>query len=348
MGWQPIVSEPRARDRYRDAIAALLAQPVLDDVDAHADRALALAYLERDGAEDALGRAIAALAAGPGNPALYNGAARIGWTLAHLAGGDEADEACRAIDSALVACLGTWRGQYDLISGLVGFGVYALERKDLGLAATIVEMLAARAVPRDGGIAWHTAPGLLPDEQRAVAPDGYWNLGLAHGMAGVVALLARCAAVGVEGSAALLERAVAYLAPKGRYAGWLPGDYSPRLAWCYGDLGVALALCSVPATREAGQALARDCAARSFEAARITDAGVCHGAAGVAHLLARMANATGDAVLADASGAWLERALVLPVEPGPMLVGATGVALVLHAAISESEPAWDRLLLADV
>jgi hypothetical protein len=117
-----------------------------------------------------------------------------------------------------------------------------------------------------------------------------------------------------------------------------------------------------------GFAIARACAARSLEQAAIQDACVCHGAAGIAHAFHRMARATGDAALALAARTWIDRALgmrgdaplagfprvygddgALRVDPdGSLLSGATGVALVLHAAISDVEPAWDRLILADL
>src|SRR6185295_17286932 len=97
--------------------------------------------------------------------------------------------------------------------------------------------------------------------------------------------------------------------------------------------------------QEPAAALARDCAARSFAEARVGDACVCHGAAGVAHVLDRIAQATEDVVAADAAASWLEHALVLPRGDLSLLEGATGVGLVLQAAISDEQPAWDRMLL---
>lgn len=65
-----------------------------------------------------------------------------------------------------------------------------------------------------------------------------------------------------------------------------------------------------------------------------------------------MAQATDDAMLADAARAWIARTRELSSTGGitgdKMLTGVPGVALVLHAAISEVEPVWDRLLLTDL
>jgi hypothetical protein len=162
-----------------------------------------------------------------------------------------------------------------------------------------------------------------------------------------------------------------------RYQAWLPVKEprtQPRVAWCYGDLGVAVALMSAASAtgrddwRAHALELAHGMAARPFEASAVIDAGLCHGAAGVAHLFNRLSQATGDAELARAAATWFDRTLAMrsaqpiagfprgmPVdgvmtwEPAPdLLTGATGVALALHAAISPIEPAWDQLLLADL
>src|ERR1043165_2073096 len=114
--------------------------------------------------------------------------------------------------------------------------------------------------------------------------------------------------------------------------------------------------------------LAHGMAGRSFESSQVTDAGLCHGAAGVAHLFNRLGQASGDAELSRAADTWFARTLAMRraepvagfprasflegkvvVEPATdLLTGASGVALALHAAISPIEPAWDQLLLADL
>jgi hypothetical protein len=202
---------------------------------------------------------------------------------------------------------------------------------------------------------------------------------------GVAAILARYIAAGVdvERSRALLEGAVAYLRsvaeprPGARYAAWLPTrpGWTNRVAWCYGDLGVAVALMSAAIAtgrddwRGDALELARGMAGRSFESSQVVDVPICHGAAGVAHLFNRLAQATGDADLARTADGWFARMLAMRLESEPiagfprgylsngvavwepapdLLTGATGVALAFHAAISPIEPAWDQLLLADL
>jgi hypothetical protein len=384
----------------REIVAAIENAPELSQP---GDHALLRSYLDQDGVvpdpDGAAGEALAA-AVGRltgGRPGLFGGITGIGWTVAHLAGGETADRVCEAIDRALARQLAAERhDDYDLISGLVGLGVYALERGDAGhsIATKVLDHLERAAQPRAGGLAWHTVPELLPPWQREVAPEGYWNLGLAHGIPGVIALLARYVVndIDPQRSRQLLAGAMTWMlaaepaSSAGRYPSWHAGpnrDDAPavsdspasgRLAWCYGDLGIALALLAAaqatgdPHWRAEALAIGSDCAARSIEAGRVRDAGICHGALGVAHLFNRLRAATGEPQFARAARTWLEHGLAMRTEQplagfpsfeltenmatwradASLLTGVAGVGLVLQSMISEHEPAWDRLLLTDV
>src|SRR5262249_12379647 len=156
---------------------------------------------------------------------------------------------------------------------------------------------------------------------RPHSPHGYYNLGLAHGVPGVIALLgAACAAgVGVATARPLLDGAVRWLLaqqePDGAGFSYCiqPGashPRSPRLAWCYGDPGVAAAV--LLAARCVGElawerealAVALRAAARPPDQAGVQDAGLCHGAAGLGHLFNRLYQATGEPRLAEAACFW--------------------------------------------
>lgn len=398
VAWRPLITDPRERARLTQVvreIAFALDGSAVDPrrVAMHCDHAVLRAYLAADGTVPDEGDAttthvVAALAAqadSPGAVGLHNGLAGVGWTIAHLGSNENAEEICASIDAALMRALEhDWSGRYDLISGLVGIGVYALERAEAGraLAARVLEYLAGMAEPRGAGLAWHTPPHLLPDWQRAQAPDGYWNHGLAHGISGIIAWCARCIASDVEATRAreLMESAASYLLEanpprtNGRFAAWHTRDGAAtrdraRPAWCYGDVGVAAALVAAAQvdSRWHGEAraLARACAEMP-PATKTRDTAICHGTTGVAHVFNRMYQATGDHALADAARRWLAITLEMrneheyagfPAFDGstgawraePTLVnGAAGVALALHAMLSDIEPAWDRILLLDL
>jgi lantibiotic biosynthesis protein len=347
---------------------------------------------------DLLERAIEGTAELQAPPGLYGGFSGVAWTLEHLRGrlfeGDGGGEdPGEDVASVLSDFLGRtpWRLDYDLISGLVGYGVYALERLPLSGGAECLRKVVARlsetAETRPEGISWRTTPELIRPQDRETYPEGNFNLGVAHGVPGVIGFLGEACAAGMEIEARpLLDGAVAWLLAQklppeaGSVFGYstAPGhEPSPaRLAWCYGDLGIAASL--LLAARAVGQEkwerealeIARACAARAPEASGAVDAGICHGTAGISHLFNRLYQATGDPALREAALFWLERTLELrkpgqgvggyamyvPDAQGTMgwhgdpgfLTGTAGVALALLAAATPVEPEWDRVLLSSV
>jgi lantibiotic modifying enzyme len=275
-------------------------------------------------------------------PSLYGGFAGVAWAMAHLersSSGSNGGDSTGAVDEALRGYLNRrgWRSDYDLVSGLVGFGVYALERLPDPTAVAclegVVDRLGETAKRVADGVTWHTGPELLPLQQREQCPRGYYNFGLAHGVPGVIAVLGAACAVGVRRRKArqLLDGAVTWLLrqkrkdKKGsRFPAWVaPGGKSEscRSAWCYGDPGVAAALFC--AARSAGESawerealeIARGAATRPPDEAGVVDAGLCHGAAGLGHVFNRMYQATGDETLRRAARFWFERTLAMR-QPG--------------------------------
>jgi lantibiotic biosynthesis protein len=292
------------------------------------------------------------------------------------------DLAVRALVTAGRAPLG-----FDLISGAVGFGVYFLERlPEPGAADALVEIvdhLAACARHDGAGLAWPTPPELVPIARRSEFPSGYVDLGMAHGIAGVIAFLASThdAGLAVARSRALLEGAVGWLLARPRTDGGFPWAHiaevtagPARLAWCYGDLGIALALLRAartldrPGWREHARALLVRSARRGRAETGVADACLCHGSAGVLHLFRRGSEMLPDPDLIEAAHAWAAATLAmrddtvsstlagfaaLAHEDGRayrhaergLLNGAAGIALALLPCVVALEPAWDRALL---
>ena len=329
-------------------------------------------------------------------PGLYSGFSGIAWVAEHLQArlfepDPEDGDPNREIDETLLAYLSslTEPDEYDLVRGFTGLGVYARERlpspSGAELLERVIHRLAAQAETSPEGTTWFTPPNRLPDWQRESHPQGLYNLGAAHGIPAVIALLAIACRndVAADRARPLLDGAVRWLldrrlpAGKGSCFGtaFVAGEepIASRLAWCYGDPGIAATL--LVAARAAGEPVwedkalevARAAASRPVERSFVRDAGVCHGAAGLAHLFNRFWQTSGEEVFRDAARFWIERTLELrsPGEgiagfrawhamagstgqwaavPG-LLEGAAGVALVLLAAVSPVEPEWDRILL---
>ena len=278
-----------------------------------------------------LERATDALAETFQTPGLYGGFMGVAWAAAHLAGGARAEadgDPFAEVDDAVLHLAGQspWPHHFDLVAGLAGLGVYALERlpRTADGLGQIVERLAEVAAPRPAGLAWHTPLALLHRETQIWYPKGYDNLGLAHGTPGVVALLARAVAE-AEGRTAARARELAAAAVPWLLAQRLPeggpsayayavGPEVPvrpaRTAWCYGDPGVAAALLlagralAEPAWQAAALDLARAAARRTPDAGGVVDAGLCHGGAGLGHLFNRLGQAAGDPELLAAARSW--------------------------------------------
>src|SRR5262249_41099381 len=130
----------------------------------------------------------------------------LGWATEHLRTHLcrlDADDINGEIDQTLAELLAQapWKDDYDLVSGLVGYGVYALERLPSPGAVACLEAIVthqeATSEEQSGGLTWWTRPELLPPHQHQMAPQGYYNLGLAHGVPGVIALLGRICAAGI-------------------------------------------------------------------------------------------------------------------------------------------------------
>ncbi len=412
--WKPLLKEPLRSQTVAviDSIAQSLRTRVIKEASlagGAAGLAILFDYLsdaqsgkpQRQIALRFLDQAAKAVAARRMSPSFFGGFTGVAWAIAHLkrkrwpdSDDEDSDE---VIDEALKVYLShsPWKEDYDLVSGLVGYGVYALERLPQQSAVDYVALLVNRlgeiAEHRDAGVTWHTAPELISEANRKNLPLGYYNLGLAHGIPGVIALLGQVCTISDKRlrdtrarARRLLKGAVAWLLkqhPTDRarsypyYVGSGISSRPARVAWCYGDLGIAVALLiaarcvNQPAWEREALAIGRRAAARPAEKSGVVDAGLCHGAVGVGHLFNRLFQATGETRFAVAARFWFKRTLemrrpnrgiagFLAYMPRPnrpnekrwiaapgILEGAAGIALALLAATTPVEPEWDRMLL---
>ena len=369
------------------------ADPTL--ITGHAGRALALAvigtcvgnksFIQR--ACEHLDEALTLLREQDLSPSLYHGFTGVVLVVEQLESRGLLPEMCdlREIDEVLrdyVESRST-PTSHDVVQGLVGIGVYQLERsyrtRDRVPLVALVAALKRAATTTEKGTAWNATTlsmrGLVPPEAK---PDAIADLGLAHGSAGVIAFLSRVLRASPECSDAreLMTSSTSYLLSQ--LAGPVPGAHFPhavvygaaanhiqRVAWCYGDLGIGYALAQaglcglMQASRVAEDSiLALADIVPEALSCDADDATYCHGAAGRAHVLHSLTQMMRSPNIEASAFSHLDHAVELlfaqssgansivnPLQSASLLNGPLGVALVLATWNVERMSWWSRFLL---
>ncbi len=265
--------------------------------------------------------------------------------------------------------------EYDLFYGLVGIGTLLLHQApgsdELGdVLRYVVRLTEPR---RQDGLqvpGWwvdHDPDPLLP------TPGGHANTGMAHGAAGLLALLAHATRHGhqVNGQTDAIGRLCAWFdqwrqdSPHGPWwPQWITRDQlrtgrptqdgPGRASWCYGAAGIARAqqLAAIATHNHARQTAAEHALAACLtgpQLDRLTDIGICHGLAGLYQTAYR---AAADAARPAIAQRLPDLAALLygrehRDDDNGFLTGHTGVALTRETIRTGQPPhtRWDTCLL---
>jgi lantibiotic modifying enzyme len=318
-------------------------------------------------------------------PSLFSGFPGVAWVTEHVSGEPQPD--ADEVTAALLEAPAQLMDEYDVIVGAAGLIVYALggvrPGTDLVLERAVIRLEGLANFVEDGAHFWTPAERLF-HENRKFYPRGRLDLGVAHGLGGVVPALAQALASGrlrpeiAIRAKATLDLALAEMAARrlpetsaGRYPTVWVGDQPStpsRVAWCYGDLGVGAGLIVAgsvlgdDALREEGIRTARTAMAVAPEHAGVFDAGLCHGSAGNAVVCAATAHLGGGDEARRAAQYWLRDTLARQRKgegiagyqswfrdhwqtDAGLLTGAAGVGLALLAGVTDTAPAWAAPLL---
>lgn len=225
------------------------------------------------------------------------------------------DAAHRRIDAGCLPLL----AEFDAIRGLTGYGAHLLRRRKPG-SPTVRAVLdycvrLTEPIRRSGEDlpGWWTAtgPSGSPDER---FHGGHANTGMAHGIGGVLALLALAARKGtaIDGQHGALRTILTWLdrwqEETGRGSTWpywitrselrtgrRAGSKLRRPSWCYGTGGLARAqqLAALATGDTERQITAENALAAALTDPDLlgatTDHGLCHGFAGLTHIAVRTA-----------------------------------------------------------
>lgn len=200
------------------------------------------------------------------------------------------------------------------------------------------------------------------------------DISLSHGMSGLLIFLTRALEQGYTNHKIpkMIEKGINFiLLQEIEYANY--GSFYPnfaleeneipqksRLAWCYGDLGIALSLWYAGNVMK--NKLWSNKAIEIFQYSikrklpndtYITDSGICHGTAGVAMIFNRMYLNTGMQEFKDASEYWISETLryldetkeLLSNVDFSLLTGLSGIGLVLLSYLTGDPQSWDELFL---
>ncbi|MEV5413392.1 lanthionine synthetase C family protein [Thermopolyspora sp. NPDC052614] len=272
---------------------------------------IALLHIERGDLESArcsLSRAVAGGVSAGGNASLFHGAPALEFVLSRT--GRVNRDVRTAVDRVVAARLAAARrrqasgvlphlAEFDLIRGLAGLGALLLTRDGTSpLLNEVLDYLVSLRRPiRTQG---RELPGWWSDAGPAGErlPGGHGNNGVAHGIAGPLAVLSLAARHGVhvQGQYEAIEVFARWLDKFGRCY-WItrdqlsdpepPETQVARPSWCYGQLGIARTqqLAAVALNDPVRRRAAEDTVVRVLtdrpHLGKITDASLCHGWGGL-------------------------------------------------------------------
>jgi lantibiotic modifying enzyme len=321
-------------------------------------------------------------------PSYCSGISGILWTIDHLKteGVIEADDYCDElipfIEERMLAFAA--EANFDYLHGAIGIGLYLLNcttETNFPRIQQLIDLLEEKGIKENNTIKWVSI--LNRETQQNV-----YNLSLSHGMSSTIIFLNAVLKKypGNKQVSTLSAHTINYLLsqkddrrenqssrfPSHVDIDTLTAHTGDRLAWCYGDLGNAIALYNAGIVfhkkeliDEAVQVMIHASKQTDLNKNFVKDAGVCHGTAGIAHIFNRFYQATGDETFRRSAVYWIEKTLEMAVfKDGlagykthrngeksnwineiSLLEGVAGIGLVLLSTISPDEPRWDKCLL---
>jgi lantibiotic biosynthesis protein len=322
------------------------------------------------------------------HPGFCNGKTGVNWLFAYLFKKDvltaedwqflcEEDGGLEGIALEMIE-----KGNFDFLYGALGIAWYLLYTgKDYALffqnLFQLLEVLENKSATKN------IIPHFDPWQNQPV-PDQV-NLGLSHGITSILKFCLQCYAQNVCTAKArsLAERIIDYLvnhAHTGEVISYFPNyiyesgtdaEQTPsRLAWCYGDLGIAyilyqsgILLNKEEITKFALEVLTHSTRRIADQETMVKDAGICHGSAGIAHMYNKLWHSTHQAVFKMACDFWMQRTLDMATytdgmaghkkytgtegvfESTPALLdGIAGIGLVLLSYLT-GDFSWDYCLM---
>lgn len=311
-----------------------------------------------------------------------DGLAGIGWTIEHLYKNKfingNSDFILSELDEHLLAHTNELNknSQYDLFYGTMGYVSYLLARDKIDIISykKIIDYFKIESEQiSKNEIVWYSSYA----NKKAI------NLGLAHGLPSVIIILIKLLTrtnklieykelIYYPINYLLNKKNENYKAIGSLFPAYISEDNEKgsRLAWCYGDMGIGIALLQASLAFNDNELLIESKKIMEFSALRknlrqnfVIDALICHGSSGIAHMFNRHYNQTKNKTYKESAKYWFQQTIEMGNQKGSsagykfltgngtwikdysLLNGIAGIGLALISAVSDIEPKWDEALL---
>ncbi|MXO04124.1 lanthionine synthetase C family protein [Flavobacterium sp. HBTb2-11-1] len=328
-------------------------------------------------------------------PTYCSGIAGFGWALEHLQLENfiefDNDEVLSDLDHYLFErqSVDTSIGYFDFLHGSIGYGYYFLSRYKSTTSQKLknrykiyllelISSIEKFAIESENKMKWESILSIETQKR------GY-NFSLSHGIPSTINFLSRLHNYSDFKSRVkpMIEKSISYIL---HHKNKETSHYSifpnfeceldnnnrhSRLAWCYGDLGIGITLLQAAKTlqnknlnKTAIDILKHSAQRIERQDTLVSDAGICHGAFGIAKVFNRAYKETRDPTFKEATEHWLNEGLKMSFhEDGlagykkwiggkqtwknelSLLEGISGIGLVIIDYLTNNEFNWDECLM---
>lgn len=325
---------------------------------------------------------------GYNKPTFCSGIAGFGWTIDHLVQNNfielDSDELLSDFDEYIynVMVLSLNKRNYDFLHGGIGYALYFINRYKTTSSASLklsykikidkfISLLDGLADKSLNQYKWET----ISDG------DKVYDLSISHGISSIIGVLNKLYEFSEfrDEVRSMLQGAINFITDfqynensLSLYPSMISikNNDNCRLAWCYGDLGIAVVLFqssyllkSESLRKKALFILEFSCKRRNLEQNLVFDSGICHGSMGISQIFKNIFNKSNIITFQNTSNYWLDKGLELSISDDytgvkkwnpptktfipdlSLLEGSAGVGLTIISSLSTLNTTWDECLM---
>jgi class I lanthipeptide synthase len=266
----------------------------------------------------------------PNTPSSFMGISGIGWVIQHLVNinlfNDGSKQLLEDLDGYLLQTVENEPPYYDLLNGFIGKGLYFFERqatnKNLTQLEVILDLLESTSLETKADLTWKVA--------RMEDSKTQYCVGFCHGVPSILSYLCLLYENNIFRKRVykMIDKSSNWLISTMRSAPNTVSHFpdvlpeteirTSRLAWCYGDLSISIALFRAARCtqnlkiNEIALKTAKDTALRKLDSSQVyqekylIDTGFCHGVSGIAHQFNKLYRYTKLPEIDKARNYWFE------------------------------------------